>query len=65
MTYRPTRTEWFIFKKCDNCRVWRLKWQIKKQKLFVKQINQVITSQRAICGKCAKVVENAVKERNI
>jgi hypothetical protein len=68
MTYRPEKPKkdtFLIWKKCGNCKEWRFRWEIKKQKVFVKAINQIVTSQNQICGKCRKVVENAIIERNI
>ena len=54
-----------IMKRCENCHRLRFRWQIKKQKIYVKAINQVVTGQKEICGHCRKTVENAIKERNI
>lgn len=67
MTYIPPKSEWFIFKRCENtgCGRWRLKRSIKPQKIFVKQLNQFVTSGINICGRCRKVVEKAIKERNV
>lgn len=61
----PRKGEWFIFKTCENCKRLKFKWLVKKQKIFVKQINQVITGKKEICGRCRDVVINAVKERNV
>lgn len=57
--------EGVIFKRCENCRKLRFKWLVKKQEIYVKQINQVVTGKKAICGGCRKVVEKAIKERNV
>lgn len=65
MTYTPKKQEFWFFKGCENCGRWGLKWTRKKQKVYVKAINQIVTSKNEICGKCADVVKNAIKERNI
>ena len=54
-----------MIKRCENCKKLKFKWMVKKQKLYVKQINQVITGKLAICGGCRKKVELAIKERNV
>ena len=54
-----------MFKRCENCHRLRFRWQIKKQKIFVKAINQVITGQKEICGRCKKVVIKAIEEHNV
>lgn len=54
-----------MFKKCENCKRIRFKWLVKKQRIFVKQLNEVVTGKKAICGRCADVVKNAIKERTI
>lgn len=65
MTYMPKKQTWWFFKRCENCSRWGFKWTRKKQKVYVKAINQIVTSKNSICGKCRKVVQTAIQERNI
>ena len=55
----------FFLKRCENCHKLRFKWTVKKQKIYVQQINEVVTGRLAICGDCRKKVEAALRDRNI
>lgn len=69
MTYRPQKSEYWIFKRCENagCKRWRFKWQIKRRPIWVVQLNDWIGKNTGpkICGRCKDILENAIQERNI
>jgi hypothetical protein len=53
-----------IFVPCENCGKKKLWFRIKKQRIYVKQIGEIVEGRKKICKKCKKVVESALKERN-
>ena len=66
MTYMPRiPKKWFLFAQCTNCFAWNFRRNIKRQKIYVTQIKQIVTGQKEICNKCRKLVEAAIKQRNI
>jgi len=54
-----------LFKRCENCNGLGFKWTIRRQRIYVVMLRDFVTGRLAICGKCRKKVESALKERNI
>ena len=54
-----------LFKRCENCNRLKFRWTVKNPKVYVKMLGQWVTGRRMICGKCRKVVQVAINERNV
>lgn len=44
--------------KCPSCR--KMRWFLRQRKYFVKEMNQYVTSNNELCGKCARDIKHMI-----